>query len=260
MILKPKILVCNDDGVHSDGLRTLAESLRAVGDVIVVAPEGEQNAASHAITLHKPLRVSQLSDGVYSTSGTPTDCVNLGVITILKERPSLVVSGINKGENLGDDVTYSGTVSAAMEGTLLGIPSIAVSQMGDGRFRFDTAALVAARLAALVLEHGLPPDTLLNVNVPDLDASAIRGTKITRLGRRSSDANAIIENVDPRGRTYYWIGGNRLFGSDTEGTDVGAVQAGYVSVSPVHLDLTNYQALAALMEWEAWLSDLGSPN
>jgi len=253
---KPKILVCNDDGVHSDGLRALAEDLRAIGDVIIVAPDGEQNAASHAITLHKPLRVTQLGEGVYSTSGTPTDCVNLGVITILKERPALVVSGINKGENLGDDVTYSGTVSAAMEGTLLGIPSIAVSQAGNGRFRFAVAARVAARLATMVLERGLPPDTLLNVNVPDLDGSAVRGIKITRLGRRSTEANAIIENVDPRGRAYYWIGGNRLFGSETEGTDVGAVQAGYVSVSPVHLDLTNYQALAALLDWETRFSDV----
>lgn len=254
MIPKPKILVSNDDGVHSEGLRHLAEALRAVGEVTIVAPDGEQNAASHAITLHKPLRVTQLADGVYSTSGTPTDCINLGVITVLKERPALVVSGINKGENLADDVTYSGTVSAAMEGTLLGIPSIAVSQAGDGAFRFEAAARIAARIAELVLEQGLPRDTLLNVNVPDLDPSEIRGVKIARLGRRSYDANDIIEKVDPRGRKYYWIGGNRAFGVENEGTDFGAVQAGYVSVSPVHLDLTNYPALAALAGWEARLS------
>lgn len=258
MTSKPKILVSNDDGVHSEGIKWLAHALRALGEVIVVAPDGEQNAASHAITLHKPLRVTRLADDVYSTSGTPTDCINLGVITIMKERPALVVSGINKGENLADDVTYSGTVSAAMEGTLLGIPSIAVSQAGgDGAFRFDAAAAVAARLAALVLEHGLPRDTLLNVNVPDLDPSAVRGVKITRLGRRSYDANAIIENVDPRGRTYYWIGGNRDFGADVEGTDFSAVRAGYVSVTPVHLDLTNHGALASLAAWESRLSPPG---
>lgn len=257
MTVKPKILVSNDDGVHSEGIKCLAEALRAVGDVTVVAPGGEQNAASHAITLHKPLRVTQLADGIFSTSGTPTDCINLGVITILKERPALVVSGINKGENLADDVTYSGTVSAAMEGTLLGVPSIAVSQAGEDAFRFEAAAWVAARLAELVLEYGLPRDTLLNVNVPNLDRSQLRGIKITRLGRRSYDANDIIENIDPRGRKYYWIGGNRVFGIENEGTDFGAVQAGFVSVSPVHLDLTNYAALATLAGWETRLSFSG---
>ncbi|MEO5657503.1 MAG: 5'/3'-nucleotidase SurE [Nitrospiria bacterium] len=254
MASKPKILVSNDDGIHSEGIKRLADALRAIGEVTVVAPDGEQNAAGHAITLHKPLRVTQLADGVYSTSGTPTDCINLGVISILKARPALVVSGINKGENLADDVTYSGTVSAAMEGTLLGIPSIAVSQAGEGAFRFEAAAWFAARLAELVLANGLPPDTLLNVNVPDLDRSQVRGVKITRLGRRSYDANDIVENTDPRGRKYYWIGGNRVFGTVNEGTDFGAVQAGYVSVSPVHLDLTNYAALATLAGWEARLS------
>ncbi|MEW6684128.1 MAG: 5'/3'-nucleotidase SurE [Nitrospirota bacterium] len=254
MSSKPRILISNDDGVHSLGLKRLAEALRAIGDVTVVAPDGERNAASHAITLHKPLRVTQLADGVYSTSGTPTDCINLGVITILKERPALVVSGINLGENLADDVTYSGTVSAAMEGTLLGIPSIAVSQAGEGAFQFDAAAEVAVQLAEAVLEQGLPRDTLLNVNVPDLKSADVRGVKITRLGRRSYDANDIIENRDPRGRKYYWIGGNRMFGVENEGTDFGAVQAGYISVSPVHLDLTNYSALSTLATWEPRLS------
>jgi 5'-nucleotidase len=251
---KPKILVSNDDGVHSLGLKHLADALRAVGDVTVVAPDGERNAASHAITLHKPLRVTQLEEAVYSTNGTPTDCINLGVIVILKERPALVVSGINLGENLADDVTYSGTVSAAMEGTLLGIPSIAISQSGDGAFQFDAAANVAALLADIVLEKGLPRDTLLNVNVPDLKPGEIRGVKITRLGRRSYDANDIVENHDPRGRKYYWIGGNRVFGTENEGSDFGAVQAGFISVSPVHLDLTNYPALDALASWEDRLS------
>lgn len=254
MSSKPKILVSNDDGVHSAGIKRLADALRSLGEVTVVAPDGERNAASHAITLHKPLRVTQLADGIYSTSGTPTDCINLGVITILKERPALVVSGINLGENLADDVTYSGTVSAAMEGTLLGIPSIAISQSGDKTFQFDAAADIAAQLAEAVLEQGLPRDTLLNVNVPDLKPSEVRGVRITRLGRRSYDANDIIENHDPRGRKYYWIGGNRIFGTENEGTDFGAIQTGYISVSPVHLDLTNHAALAALSSWEDRLS------
>jgi 5'-nucleotidase len=258
MSSKPKILVSNDDGVHSLGLKRLAEALRSVGAVTVVAPDGERTAAGHAITLHKPLRVTAIADGLYSTNGTPTDCINLGVITILKERPALVVSGINLGENLADDVTYSGTVSAAMEGTLLGIPSIAISQAGERSFRFDAAADIAVRLAEEVLSRGLPRDTLLNVNVPDLDLSEVRGVKITRLGRRSYDANDVIENHDPRGRKYYWIGGNRSFGAENEGTDFGAVQTGYISVSPVHLDLTNYAALDALASWEPRLSTRGT--
>src|SRR6185295_10202499 len=171
-----RILVSNDDGIHSAGLAALAESLGAVGDVVVVAPDREQSACSHALTLHRPLRIDDVSPGRYSVDGTPTDCVNLAINAILTRRPALLVSGINRGANLGDDVTYSGTVSAAMEGTLLGVPSLAVSLIGRGPYDFAVAAAFAARLAAWVLEHGLPEDTLLNVNIPqDVDGAAPRG-------------------------------------------------------------------------------------
>jgi 5'-nucleotidase len=198
--------------------------------------------------------VNTIRPGIYSINGTPSDCVNLGAMTkLLGGRPALVASGINRGENLGDDVTYSGTVSAAIEGTLLGIPSIAVSLVGDCAKGMDAAALVAAKLAALVLEHGLPADTLLNVNVPDLPVAGIRGTKMTTLGRRVFDENTIIEKIDPRGKAYYWIGGNREVWHSRTDTDNQAVEQGVISITPLHLDLTNYQVLDHLRRWESQL-------
>jgi 5'-nucleotidase len=254
MTSPPKILVTNDDGVHAEGLRALAEALQLLGEVVVIAPDRERSAASHALTLHKPLRVNTIRPGIYSINGTPSDCVNLGAMTkLLGGRPALVASGINRGENLGDDVTYSGTVSAAIEGTLLGIPSIAVSLVGDCAKGLEAAALVASKLAALVLQHGLPADTLLNVNVPDLPGVEIRGTKMTTLGRRVFDENTIIEKVDPRGKAYYWIGGNREVWHSRTDTDNQAVEQGYISVTPLHLDLTNYQVLDHLRAWESQL-------
>ena len=243
----PLILVSNDDGIHSEGIAALAEALRSLGEVVVAAPDRERSAVSHSLTLHRPLRVEELGPGRYAIDGTPTDCVNLAVNGILKaRRPTLVVSGINKGANLGDDVTYSGTVSAAMEGTLLGIPSIAVSAIGRDRFRFDVAAAFATRLAAWVMERGLPPDTLLNVNVPALqDGATVRGFALTRMGRRRY-GDAIVEKIDPRGKKYYWIGGEELDYQDEEGTDFSAVSAGLISVTPIHLDLTNYKSFDAL--------------
>ena len=242
----PLILVSNDDGVHSAGIATLAEALRDLGQVVVVAPDRERSAVSHSLTLHRPLRVEEIGPGRYAVDGTPTDCVNLGVNGILPRRPALVVSGINKGANLGDDVTYSGTVSAAMEGTLLGLPAFAISLLGRGDFHFDAAARFARRLAAWVLERGLPPDTLLNVNVPaPLDGEPIRGFALTRMGRRRY-GDAIIEKVDPRGKKYYWIGGDELAFEEAEGTDFHAVSHGLISVTPIHLDLTNYKSFDAL--------------
>ncbi len=229
----PLILVSNDDGVHSAGIAALAEALRDLGQVVVVAPDRERSAVSHSLTLHRPLRVEEIGPGRYAVDGTPTDCVNLGVNGILPRRPALVVSGINKGANLGDDVTYSGTVSAAMEGTLLGLPAFAVSLLGRGDFRFEVAARFARRLAAWVLERGLPSDTLLNVNIPaPLDGAPIRGFALTK--------------VDPRGKKYYWIGGDELAFEDAEGTDFHAVSHGLISVTPIHLDLTNYKSFDAL--------------
>ena len=215
--------------------------------MVVAAPERERSAVSHSLTLHRPLRVEELGPGRYAIDGTPTDCVNLAVNGILKaRRPSLVVSGINKGANLGDDVTYSGTVSAAMEGTLLGVPSIA--DLGDrprpvpfrrrGRLRGAPRDLGAGA--------GLPPDTLLNVNVPTpVDGKPLAGYALTRMGRRRY-GDAIVEKVDPRGKKYYWIGGDEVEVDAEEGTDFRAIREGRISVTPIHLDLTNYKSFDAL--------------
>jgi len=240
------ILVSNDDGIHSEGIRALEEALAAIGEIYTVAPDREQSAVSHSLTLHRPLRVEEIGPGRHAVNGTPTDCVNLAVNGVLGRRPQLVLSGINKGANLGDDVTYSGTVSAAMEGTLLGVPSLAISAVGRGSFRFEAAAAFSARLAAWVLERGLPPDTLLNVNVPaPKDGQPIRGFALTRMGRRRY-GDAIVEKVDPRGKKYYWIGGEELEFVQEEGTDFHAVRQGLISVTPIHLDLTNYKSFDAL--------------
>jgi 5'-nucleotidase len=242
----PLILVSNDDGIHSEGLQALTEAIRAHARVVVVAPDREQSAVSHALTLHRPLRIDQVGDARWTVDGTPTDCVNLAINGILQERPVLVVSGINKGANLGDDVTYSGTVSAAMEGTLLGVPSIAVSQIGRGPYDFTIAATFAGELVERVLASPMPPDTLLNVNVPQFaPGERPRGIALTRMGKRRY-GDAIIEKVDPRGRKYYWIGGEELSFVEAEGTDFHAVSQGCISLTPIHLDLTNYASFDAL--------------
>jgi 5'/3'-nucleotidase len=242
----PLILVSNDDGIHSEGIIALADGLRDLGEVVVVAPDRERSAVSHSLTLHRPLRVETLGPGRVAVNGTPTDCVNLAINGILPRRPTLVLSGINKGANLGDDVTYSGTVSAAMEGTLLGVPSIAVSLLGREGFDFTIAATFARRLAGWVLERGLPADTLLNVNVPPpADGQPVRGFALTRMGRRRY-GDAIVEKVDPRGKKYYWIAGDEVECEAVEGTDFHAVREGLISVTPIHLDLTNYKSFDAL--------------
>src|SRR5262247_2813540 len=242
------ILVTNDDGVHAPGLAALAAALEDLGEVWVVAPEREQSACGHALTLHRPLRVEAVGERRFAVNGTPSDCVNLGVLGFLPERPVLVVSGINHGSNLGDDVTYSGTVSAAMEGTLLGVPSIAVSLVDGGDF--EVAGRVARLIAMRVLVSGLPPKTLLNVNVP---AEPPRGIRLARLGHRVY-MDKIVEQADPRGRSHYWIGGGDARWDSLEGTDMGAVHEGFVSLTPLHLDLTNHRALMQLDDWPAGLS------
>ncbi len=243
------LLLTNDDGVHAAGLAALTRALDALGEVWVLAPEREQSACGHALTLHRPLSTVPLGARRFAVNGTPSDCVNLGVLGFLPERPALVVSGINHGSNLGDDVTYSGTVSAAMEGTLLGVPSIAVS-LADGHEDFDHAARVARLVAMRVLVNGLPPKTLLNVNVP---SGAPRGLRVTRLGHRVY-SEKIVEQADPRGRTHYWIGAGAPQWEALEGTDMGAVHDGFVALTPLHLDLTNYRAVTHLGEWAAGLS------
>jgi 5'-nucleotidase len=238
------LLVTNDDGVHAAGLAALAEALEPLGEVWIIAPDREQSACGHALTMHLPLRPHRLADRRFSVNGTPSDCVNLGVLGFLPERPALIAAGINHGSNLGDDVTYSGTVSAAMEGTLLGVPSIAFSLL-DGHTDFSAAARVARLVAMRTLVEGLPPKTLLNVNVP---AGSPRGLRFTRLGHRVY-SDKIVEHVDPRGRTHYWLGTGEPTWETLEGTDMGAVHEGYVAVTPLHLDLTNHRALAVMADW-----------
>ena len=239
------ILLCNDDGIASDGLTILQDSLSALDDVWVVAPDRDQSAVSHSLTLYRPLRIEQVGPRAFAVDGTPTDCINLAINGILRDRPRLVVSGINRGANLGDDVTYSGTVSAAMEATLLGVPGIAVSLVSRDAFDFGPAARFTCQLADAVLRNRLPADTLLNVNVPGLPDADLKGYALTRQGKRRFGA-AMIEKVDPRGKKYYWIGGSELDFVPAEGTDFAAIQAGLISVTPLHLDLTNYASLRAL--------------
>ena len=246
----PIILVSNDDGFRSEGIIALSEALRPLGTVYVVAPDRERSAAGHSLTLSHPLRVEKVGHRIYAVDGTPTDCVNLAVNGILrKKKIDILVSGINKGGNMGDDITYSGTVSAAMEGTLLGIPSVAVSLVSRNNFRFDAAADFAAKVARKVLSRKLPKDTLLNVNLPNVQKSEIRGVKITRQGKRIY-GEAVVEKRDPRGRKYFWIGGDTLQTQDIPGSDLEAVEQNYISITPIHLDLTNYMSLRTLKRWK----------
>jgi 5'-nucleotidase len=244
------VLVTNDDGIHAAGLAALAEALEPLGEVWVVAPEREQSACGHALTLHRPLRPHQWGERRFAVNGTPSDCVNLAVLGFLPERPALVASGINHGSNLGDDVTYSGTVSAAFEGALLGIPSVAVSQEIEPGFTFDAASGFAARLARKLLERALPPKTLVNINVP---AGTVRGVRVGRLGTRRY-GETVIEKTDPRGRPYYWIGSTVPVGELVEGTDISAVAEKFISMTPVHLDLTAYQSMELLQSIAGGLS------
>ncbi len=239
----PRILVTNDDGVHSDGIHALADALRTIGDVTVVAPHIEASAIGHALTLRRPLRVEQLRDGVYEVDGTPTDCVNIAFTKIFGVRPDLVVSGINKGYNLGDDVTYSGTVSGALEGALLGVPSIAVSQERTRHeYDFTHAAAAAATIAGIVLRERIAPQTFLSLNVP---TGKPKGFKLTVQAKRNH-VTIVDERIDPRGRAYYWIEEGENDWEPHDRSDFQAVRDGYVSVTPLQPDLTDYDALARL--------------
>jgi 5'-nucleotidase len=249
------ILATNDDGIHSPGLREMVQALQSLGRVVVVAPDRERSAVSHALTLHSPLRAVESAPGWWAVDGTPTDCVNLGIHGLLQERPDLVVSGINQGGNLGDDLTYSGTVAAAMEATLMGVPALAVSLAAERFLAEDYrwAGPWVARLAQQLLEHGLPSDTFLNVNFPP---GQPRGLRLTRQGKRRY-TDAVVRKVDPRGRAYYWIGAGELTFQELAGTDAYAVDHGYVSVTPLHLDLTNYAAFERLRQWCADSDEAG---
>ncbi|MGZ3536314.1 MAG: 5'/3'-nucleotidase SurE [Thermodesulfobacteriota bacterium] len=243
------ILVTNDDGIHSKGIITLVKALREIGDVFTVAPDVEQSAVAHSLTLHRPLRVEKIRRNFYAVDGTPADCVHLGVNTILPKRPRLIVSGINKGGNLGDDIIYSGTVSAAFEGTLLGIPSFAISLVSRSHFKFDVAARFALRMARSIIGRGLPKNTFLNINVPNLGEKEIKSYQITHQGRLIHNGDEVVEKVDPRGRKYYWIGGGQLVFEKGRNTDVEAISKSCISITPLNLDLTNYSSIRELKKW-----------
>ncbi len=245
------ILVTNDDGVHAEGLAVLRRSLEPLGSVWVVAPEREQSGASHALTLHRPLRVRRLDGRVFSVDGTPTDCVLLacrGISDLPDGGFGLVVSGINHGPNLSEDVTYSGTVAAAIEGLMLGLPAIAVSSETGRAGSFEAAGAVAGYVVEQVLQRGMPAGALLNVNVPDRPAGEIRGYRITRLGKRAY-SGSVFKKTDPRGRPYYWIGEEAAVFERQEGADFSALRDGFVSITPIHLDLTSHGSIG---EMEAW--------
>ena len=240
-----RILVTNDDGVHSEGLKALADALRPLGEVFVVAPTLEASAIGHALTLRRPLRLDQMGERVFAVDGTPTDCVNIAVATVLKELPALVVCGINKGWNLGDDVTYSGTVAGALEGALLGVSSIAVSLQGSkGPYDFSESARAAATVAEAVLQKGLPARTFLNVNVP---RSPARGFRVTVQAKRNH-ITTVSERHDPRGQSYFWIEEGEDEWQPHDRSDYQAVRDGYISVTPLHPDLTAYAVLPSVEE------------
>ena len=250
-----RILVTNDDGVHSEGIHALASALKRLGPVTVVAPHVEASAIGHALTLRRPLRVERLRDDVYEVDGTPTDCVNIAIARILDGPPELVVSGINKGYNLGDDVTYSGTVAGAMEAALLGIPGIAVSlERTSAPYDFSVAASAAAHIAEIVLARGLPPRTFININVPP---GRLRGYRATVQARRNH-VTVVDERFDPRNRPYYWIEEGQNDWESHDRSDYAAVKDGYVSVTPLQPDLTDYRSLEQWGEVEDWAKGEGT--
>lgn len=250
----PYILVTNDDGIEAPGLFALQKALRSVAEVQVIAPDRDWTAAGHAKTLDRPLRVrpTKLRDGTEArkSDGAPSDCVAMALLGFFPERPALVVSGINSNSNVGKDITYSGTVAAAMEAALDGVPAIAVSlDRNEGSDNYEPGAAFAARLAARVLEHGLPPDTLLNVNVPDAPANELRGVRVTRAGKRIY-YDQLITRQDPYGRPYYWIGGEKPGGDrELEGTDLWALAQRFISVTPIHVDMTGHALIEELATW-----------
>jgi 5'-nucleotidase len=244
----PRILVSNDDGHMAEGLQALVGALEGLGEVWVAAPEVEQSASSHAISIHRPLRLREVRPRWFAVDGTPTDCSYIGINHLLKDRrPALMVSGINHGPNLADDITYSGTVAAAMEASLLGVPAIAFSLVARHGFDFGPAARFARQLVATALRQPRLPPLLVNVNVPGQGEP--KGYAVTRLGKHSYGFD-VIEKEDPRGRKYYWIGGNEYQHEDIPGSDCNAVlREGVISVTPLHLDLTAHELAAELARW-----------
>jgi len=242
------ILISNDDGYQAPGIRALAEALSAIARVTVVAPDRDRSGASNSLTLDSPIRARRMEDGVTCVDGTPTDCVHLAITGLLDTEPDMVIAGINAGANLGDDVLYSGTVAAAMEGRFLGLPAIAVSLASEKPRHYDTAAGVALDLVKRLQSDTLPADTILNVNVPDVPADRLGSMQATRLGHRHK-SEPVIPMEDPRGRPVYWVGPAGLEQDAGPGTDFHAVRTGHVSVTPLDVDLTRYTALELVGNW-----------
>lgn len=245
------VLISNDDGLEAPGIRLLSEKIAACVDrVTIVAPDRDRSGSSNSLTLDQPIRVKNCGDGVYKVFGTPTDCVHIAITGLLDEEPDMVISGINSGSNLGDDVLYSGTVAAAMEGRFLGLPAMAVSLAYDsaGSSNYESAAHAACLLMQQLMRKPLPADTILNVNLPDLPWESIQGFETTRLGHRHRSED-VIPIEDPRGRTFYWVGAPGGEQDSGPGTDFDAVRRGYISVTPIHVDLTRYQALDQVSRW-----------
>ena len=245
---KIRILITNDDGYHSEGIVALENALLEIGDVFVVAPASEMSGASHSLTLARPLRIRQIDDRHWTVDGTPTDCVTLALNQILTDgnRPHLCASGINHGENMGDDATYSGTIAGALESTILGVPGLAFSLVAGRTYDFTEAARIARQMTEKAVKNGLPKDTLLNVNVPK---GVPKGIRITKQGFKNARP-VITEHTDPRGKSYYWIGEERSGFHADGGTDFEAIDEGFVSVTPMRSDLTNHRAIEMLKNWE----------
>jgi len=246
-----KILLSNDDGYHAEGLTTLALALSDLAELVIVAPDRNQSGASHSLTLDMPLRVEKTREGIHYVSGTPTDCVHLAITGLLEAGdPDMVIAGINHGSNLGDDVLYSGTVAAAVEGRFLGLPAIAVSLAGDQPKHFDTAAQVTRELVDRLILAPLPADTILNVNVPDVPYGELNSIEATRLGARHR-SEPVVTSKDPKGRTVYWVGPAGAGQDAGPGTDFHAIEHGSISVRPLQVDLTRHDRVAELRSWLA---------
>ncbi len=241
-----KILLSNDDGYLAPGIKALAHALQELGDVCVVAPDRDRSGASNSLTLTRPLRVTEVDDNYFCVDGTPTDCVHLAVTGLLDYEPDIVLSGINAGANMGDDTLYSGTVAAAMEGRFLGLPSVAVSLVGQYPYQnFSTACKVVVKLLKQLSLTNLPTNTIFNINVPDIPYEQLKGVRVTRLGQRHR-AEPVVKSTDPRGRTIYWVGPAGPEQDAGPGTDFYALKQGYVSLTPLHVDLTQYDLLGDL--------------
>ncbi len=246
--MKPRILICNDDGINGRGLAPLISAMRGLGEVTVVVPDQERSADSHSLTLHKPIRIYRAGPGLFALNGSPADCARLGILEIMKERVNLVVSGINRGYNLGEDVVYSGTVAAAREATLLEVPAIAFSQDPDS-LAYAASEAISRRLAREILRRGLPAGVCLNVNFPKPRGGRIGRPLAARLGQRIYSKD-VTKRSDPRGGHYYWLAGQRVSSVRSTGTDVAAIASGHASVTPLHIDSTDFSMLDTLRSWE----------